>query len=140
MVTGGDRREGTWLIEIREGLVAESLAILLRRAVVARGVLFEFASSEHFFNTADREVDIKRPIVMDTRDKSSATLTVRTIVSSLSFNGQKSTNCHDGWQRRWGRHDVRQITMDCSNMNKSEQDTVVGIGKYARRTSLRWKQ
>jgi hypothetical protein len=40
MVTGEDRREGTWLIEIREGLVAESSAILLRRAVVARGVLF----------------------------------------------------------------------------------------------------
>ncbi len=33
-----------------------------------------------------------------------------------------------------------KIRVDCENMNKSEQDKVVGIGKYARRTSLRWTQ
>ena len=101
----------------------------------------EFASGEHFFHTADREVDIKRPIVMDTRDKSSATLIVKTIiVSSLSFS-HKSTNCHDGYGSEDGDGMMSgKIRVDCSNMNKSEQDTVVGIGKYACRTSLRWKQ
>jgi hypothetical protein len=58
-----------------EGLVAESSSILPRRAVVAIAEHFEYAS-----DTANREVDIKRPIGMRTRYKSSVTLAVMAIV------------------------------------------------------------
>ena len=51
IVMGEDRREreGTWLEESIEGLVAESSSILPRRAVVAIAEHFEYASDEQIF-------------------------------------------------------------------------------------------